>query len=74
MARARASNKEIGHLLREIEQQGWTVTGGGTRHFKAKCPNRCRCMITLASSSSNQLAVRRARTHLQSKTCWKEQP
>lgn len=73
MPRARASNKEIGLILSAAERQGWTVTGGGMRHFKIRCPHRCHCLAVLASSSSNQLAVRRALTYLRSKTCWKEQ-
>lgn len=73
MARAKASNKDIADVLSELEQQGWTITGGGTRHFKGKCPNRCRCMVMFASSPSGPNTAKRARQQLRSKTCWKEQ-
>jgi len=72
VAHARASNKDIGRLLRRLEQQGWTVTGGGNRHFKAACPRRCRCLAIFSSSASAPFAVRRATMHLRTNTCWKE--
>lgn len=73
MAHAKASNKEIGAILRQATRQGWAATGGGSSHYVLRCPRRCRCQVTLGSSVSNRIAFRRIRTYLNNHTCWKEQ-
>jgi len=70
--RAKASNKSVGALLRQAERQGWTATGGGSSHYRLRCPNRCKCQATVGSSISNSMALLRLRTRLANHTCWKD--
>jgi hypothetical protein len=70
---ARPSNVDVRQLIREARARGWTVTGGGQRHYKLLCPNPCKCLHVLASSTTNRLATTRARTRLINHSCWESQ-
>jgi hypothetical protein len=59
-------------LLREAERAGWTVTGGGNKHYKLKCPNSCRCIKTMSTTPSNPNYLRNMRAQLHRVTCWED--
>ena len=56
-------------ILRSLERQGWSLTGGGRSHFQAKCP----CGLhrkTVHTTPSNPNYYRKLRTRLNHYTCW----
>ena len=61
---------EYEELLKEVEKEGWSVTGGGNKHFKLKCPNPCKCMKTMSTTPSNPNYLRDMRAQLRRATCW----
>ena len=67
---ARPSNPDIRQLIGEALVRGWTVTGGGKRHYRMLCPNECRCIQVLGTSSSNRKMIERSKTRLSNHTCW----
>lgn len=67
---ARPSNKTVRLLLEDATARNWTVTGGGSRHYKLFCPNPCECIHVVSSSTANQTSHIRARTRLSNHTCW----
>jgi hypothetical protein len=67
---ARPSNTSIRQLIKEALARSWTIAGGGQRHYKLFCPNECKCIQVLSSSTANQLSLGRARTRLSNHTCW----
>lgn len=71
---ARARYKETRVLIKEAQSRGWTILGGGRRHFKLRCPNPCRCAHVVSSSTSDVRALANARAFLKSKTCWNGDP
>jgi hypothetical protein len=68
---ARASDKTLRLLLKQADRQGWSVQGGGKRHYLLRCPNPCRCSQILAASGSNVHNLVRSVTRLRNHTCWK---
>jgi hypothetical protein len=72
MPRPRHRRKELEALLREAEQKGWTVSGGGNKHFKMKCGESCKCMITVATTPSNPNYPRNLTKQLGRATCWEK--
>lgn len=71
MPRPRHQDKDIEREFRLMEKSGWTCAKGG-RHFKLKCPNLCKCMLTVSSTpgGGHPLLVFTAQRRRQS--CWKE--
>lgn len=67
---ARPSNKSIRDLLREVERSGWSIIGGGQRHYQMRCPNECKCHLTLSASPSNKNESKLTRRRLANHTCW----
>ena len=67
---AQPSNTDIRLLIKDALARDWTVAGGGKRHYRLLCPNSCKCVHVLASSTANKLVAVRARTHLTNHTCW----
>lgn len=67
---ARPSNKSLRDQLKEVERGGWTITGGGNRHYQLWCPNPCQCRLTLSASPSNINEAKLMRRHLINRTCW----
>ena len=56
-------------ILRSLESQGWTLTGGGKQHFRAKCP--CgQHMKSIHTTPSDPNYYRKLRTRLKNHTCW----
>lgn len=64
--------KEFEHELKRMERSGWTVTGGGNKHFKVKCPYDCKCMVTVGTTPSGRNPFRTFTTQRARATCWKE--
>lgn len=74
MTRARSSRKEIEKMLREAERRGWTVQGGGRKHYIMLCPNPCRCRYTVSGSSSYRHEAIVNSTRMRRHTCWEGTP
>lgn len=67
---ARPSDKQTRELFRQAAERGWTVTGGGMRHYSMRCPNPCRCAHVVSASTSNRWAWVKMQTKLNNHTCW----
>jgi hypothetical protein len=72
VTRPRHPRKELEALLKEAENQGWTVQRGG-RYFKLKCGCPAKHFTTLHLSPSDPRYERNKRHWLARMTCWKEQ-
>lgn len=72
MPRPRHRLKEYEAVLKRAEGKGWAVEGGGDKHFKLKCPNPCKCMLTMSTTPSNPNYLRNLLGQLGRVTCWKE--
>lgn len=51
-------------LIETCIAQGWTVTGGGSHHYKCIPPDKSKPMVVLAASVSDSKAWLRARSFL----------
>jgi hypothetical protein len=65
-------DKEFENEFRKMERAGWTVDGGGNRHFKLKCPNDCKCMIVVSTTPGGRNPLRTFVAQRTRATCWKE--
>lgn len=64
--------KEFEHEFRDMERAGWTVEGGGNSHFKLKCPNDCKCLLTVGTTPGGRNPLRTFTAQRNRVTCWKE--
>ncbi len=72
MSRPQHNRKDFEEQLKRMERAGWTVSGGGNKHFKCKCPGACKCLKTMATTPSNPNYLRDFKAQLRRQTCWKE--
>jgi hypothetical protein len=72
VSRHRHKDKDLEHIIRVAEDQGWTVTGGGDRYFKMKCPCPDKCMKMVNCTPSGANYTRNLVGQLKRATCWKE--
>lgn len=70
MPRHKHKMKEYEALFKLAEQRRWDVTGGGNKHFKMKCPNKCKCLQIVGSTPSTKRDFVMTVTHLRNATCW----
>lgn len=70
MLRPRHRVPELEEVLKEAERKGWTVSGGGNKHFKMKCPCPRKCMKTVSTTPSNVNYKRDLMGQLRRATCW----
>ncbi len=72
MSRKRHRIKELEEVLELAEKKGWTVTGGGNRYFKMKCPCPQKCMKMVNCTPSGTNYKRNLLGQLGRATCWEE--
>lgn len=72
MSRSRHNTKEYEQILRSLEGQGWAVWEGGNGHYRAHCPNDCKCRKSLPSSPSDMQSLTKNITQLKNHTCWEK--
>lgn len=72
MPRSHHKDKDLEQILKEAERKDWTVTGGGNRYFKMKCPNACKCMKMVHCTPSGANYKRNLVAQLARATCWEE--
>lgn len=69
MTRPRHSVKELERLLREAEEKGWRVEGGGHTYFKLYCP--CPMLHKrVVHLTPNRNYEKQLRRWLERRTCW----
>ena len=72
MSRHRHKDKDLERVIKIAEKQGWTVTGGGNRYFKMKCPCPMKCMKMVVCTPSGANYTINLIAQLERATCWKE--
>ncbi|MFI5844938.1 hypothetical protein ACIA8K_35085 [Catenuloplanes sp. NPDC051500] len=72
MPRKRHPNGELEAVLRQAEVKDWTITGGGDKYFKMKCPCPKKCMKTVHLSPSGANYLRNLLGQLRRATCWED--
>lgn len=73
MSRPKHRYPDYERLLKEVERRpGWTVEGGGDRHFKIKCPNPCKCMTPIPTTPSKRQSLTILHNQMAQATCWRE--
>lgn len=72
MSRPRHNRPEYEKLLKEAEKRRWRVEGGGSRHFKIKCPNPCKCMTIVSTTPRRGQTMRTLTAQMARATCWEE--
>lgn len=77
MSRPRHNRPEYERFLKQVERtevngKKWTVTGGGDRHFKVRCPSPCKCMTVVSTTPKRGHTMQTIKDQMRRFTCWRE--